>query len=71
MTPTTTEQPLDLSRLTREERRRIEKRLGVKIPGRNLGYNQKIHGSWSNYYKLREEEIAKDLKDRNENSSSR
>lgn len=51
---------VDLSRLNREERRRIGERIKQKIVGRNLPYVQKIHGSYENYYKIRGEEIAQE-----------
>lgn len=60
----TTPEQIDLTRLSRSERRRIGAKMGKKILGRNLGYDKRIHGSWANYYKLRDEEIKKDLESR-------
>lgn len=56
----TNEGPVDVSRLNRAQRRNFKKRTGLKIMGRNIPYNQDVHKSWELYYKIRDEEIAKD-----------
>ena len=51
---------IDLTRLNRKARRINGAVMGTKIPGRNLPFVKKIHGTVENYNKLRAEEIKKE-----------
>ena len=66
----TVPQQIDLTRLSRHERRQIGKLNGIKIPGRNMGFQKKLHGTIENFYKLREEEIVKETKELNDRDKS-
>lgn len=50
----------DLTRMNRKERRNFSKRVKLHVPGRNLPFSKKEHGTLANYYKLREEEIKQE-----------
>lgn len=59
-----TSHPVDLSRLSRPERRKYQKRTGIKIMGRNMPYIKKIHGSIEEYNTLRDAEIRRDIENK-------
>ncbi len=52
---------VDLTRLNRHARRVNGAIIGEKIPGRNLPFVKKIHGTVENYNNIRKEEIEKEM----------
>lgn len=58
-----TKQTLDLTRFNRKERRNIRKQTHLTIPGRNLPFVKKLHGTLEDYYAKRELEISKEHED--------
>lgn len=62
MTPT--EEPkvetVDVTRWNRKQRRNFKKQSKINIPGRNMPYVQRVHGSIFEYNKIREQELLND-----------
>lgn len=59
MTKVSERETVDITCWSRKERRKVERQLTVKIPGRNLPYT-KAHGTVEDFYKKREEEMKKE-----------
>lgn len=56
MTKVSERETVDITCWSRKERRKVERQLSVKIPGRNLPYQKALHGTVEDFYKKREEE---------------
>ena len=65
---TETKQTVDISRFNRAERRKLKPQIGITIPGRNLPFERKTHGTVSNYNILRAKELE-DEKNRQANNN--
>lgn len=66
-----TSKKVDLTRLNRHERRSIQARNGIKIPGRNMPYIKKIHKCFADYYAKRDKEIENEIKQLEEHENNR
>lgn len=54
--------PTDLSRWNRAERRKFRAQTKLTIPGRNLPFIKRQHGTISKYNSLREQELSQEKK---------